>query len=245
VVNERSLDSLVRRCLGSDEELRNALEVPGTEVQTVNLHHFALLHSNPEFRRAYDAADYVTADGWPIAVALRRNGTRSASPTHRVTGSDLVESIMGGVTNFRRVGLLGGSEAAGDQFAEACRRNDVLLEFREHGDKRSWNLHDIVEELNSSDVDLLLVAVTPPDGQIISHQLHSQGLQASIIGVGGAIDMVTGARRRAPRIVQRAGMEWLFRLCLEPRRLLRRYTRECVPALLRLTYQTLNKQAGR
>ena len=93
------------------------------------------------------------------------------------------------------------------------------------------NTH-LVDTINQSQADLVLVALGNPlqEQWILDHREH---LNAKILtGVGALFDFWAGAKPRAPRVIQSLRLEWLYRLCLEPRRLLRRYTVDIVRFLL-------------
>jgi N-acetylglucosaminyldiphosphoundecaprenol N-acetyl-beta-D-mannosaminyltransferase len=172
------------------------------------------------------SADHLTADGWPVVLLARQVGKR----VRRVTGSDLVESITRGAHGPLRIALLGAQEDVGDRWAGALARAGSSLVLREHGATADWDLRSLAARLNALAPDLVLVAVTPPRGEFVSAGLQAAGLLSPVVAVGGAIDMVTGTRRRAPGWAQRAGLEWLVRLVQEPRRLFVRYVLQSGPA---------------
>ncbi|MGY1618330.1 WecB/TagA/CpsF family glycosyltransferase [Geodermatophilus sp. SYSU D00691] len=200
-------------------------------VQTVNLQHLHLASVHPDFRNAMRAADRLTADGWPVQLLLRKRGVRVA----RVTGSGFVRAVvMSGALKGRRLAMLGSSTATGDRFQSVVESAGGRLVLRDHGRWREWDIDLIARRLADAKVDVVLVAVTPPAGELVAHRLRTSGLNACVLGVGGAIDMLTGVRRTAPSLVSRLGLEWLFRFAQEPRRLFRRYFLEGVPLLARL-----------
>jgi N-acetylglucosaminyldiphosphoundecaprenol N-acetyl-beta-D-mannosaminyltransferase len=194
-------------------------------IQTVNLHHLVLAHSSTSFRRALLDADLLTADGWPVVRAMRALGR----DVDRVTGSTFTEELASPSAHsaVRRVGLLGASAEAGDLFAERLAAAGRALVFREHGRYADWDAADLRTRIESARPDLLLVAVTPPDGDTVAAELVRLGLEIPVIAVGGAVDMVCGLTRRAPDWVAAAGVEWLYRFAQEPRRLFRRYFVGC------------------
>ena len=82
---------------------------------------------------------------------------------------------------------------------------------------------EVASEIRSSGADILFVAISSPKKEYF---LGAHGPATGVsfaMGVGGAIDVVAGLARRAPLVLQRLGLEWLFRLLQEPRRLARRY----------------------
>lgn len=216
------------KLVGSQADLLAlALSGRALRVQTINLHHIALTRTDVDFARALRSATHTTADGWPFSLALRVAGVRA----NRVTGSQLVRDILKSPLDGRRVGLLGGSDETGSKFRELVTAAQGELVYAEHGDRSDWRIDSLVNELNHARVETLLVAVTPPAGDVIAAELLEAGFRGATFSVGGAVDMAVGSRRPAPRWAQTAGVEWLYRLAQEPRRLGKRYFLDCVPAL--------------
>jgi N-acetylglucosaminyldiphosphoundecaprenol N-acetyl-beta-D-mannosaminyltransferase len=210
------------------QDAMTALALDGTpkRIQTVNVHHLYLARKSSAFESTIKRADYVTADGWPVAWALSGRGRSTA----RVTGADLVESIVTS-NKSARLALIGASAEVGDGFASLLEPTSLQLVFREHGRASDWDSAGIVSQLNALSCELALVAVTPPLGDQIAENLRAAGFQGTVVAVGGAIDMVTGEKRRAGGMWQRVGLEWAFRFLQEPKRLFVRYFVQCVPIL--------------
>jgi N-acetylglucosaminyldiphosphoundecaprenol N-acetyl-beta-D-mannosaminyltransferase len=195
-------------------------------IQTVNLHHLVLAHSSTSFRRALLDADLLTADGWPVVRAMRALGR----DVDRVTGSALTQELAssGALVGTWRIGLLGASPEAGELFAERLAAAGRELVFRDHGHHRDWDPAALRADIGRARPDLLLVAVTPPNGDTVAAELVRLGLQVPVVAVGGAVDMVCGITSRAPGWLSAVGAEWLYRFAQEPRRLFRRYFVGCL-----------------
>ncbi|HQU45083.1 MAG TPA: WecB/TagA/CpsF family glycosyltransferase, partial [Pirellulales bacterium] len=84
----------------------------------------------------------------------------------------------------------------------------------------------LVEEINASRADVLLIGLGAPKQEFWIHRYHRQLDVPAALCVGATIDFLAGERRRAPRWMRRTGLEWLFRVLTEPRRLGRRYARD-------------------
>ena len=78
------------------------------------------------------------------------------------------------------------------------------------------------DHINASGASLVFVALGCPKQEIWMHQMKSK-INAVMVGVGGAMEVLTGQQKRPPLWIENIGMEWFFRLCLEPRRLFKRY----------------------
>ena len=202
---------------------------PG-RVQTVNLQHLQLAQDHPEFRDALWAADSITADGWPVVALLRRLG-HSVS---RATGSQLVRDLVAGATpHGQRLALYGGKPRVGAAFAVRAAGGGHLVALSEHGAHDDWDADREVARCRARGVDLVLVAVSQPHGEVFAHRLRRAGLDCPVVGVGGAVDMVVGEQCGAPLWTQRLGLEWTYRLLGDPRRLARRYLVEGLPFFAR------------
>ncbi|HQR28918.1 MAG TPA: WecB/TagA/CpsF family glycosyltransferase [Anaeromyxobacteraceae bacterium] len=198
----------------------------GGHVFTPNVDHFVTVEDTPAFREAYDAARLVLADGQLVVWASRLLGTPVPG---RVSGSDLVEPLL------RRAGeegwkvyLLGGGPGIAEAVAEKSARE---LGVRVVGtasptirlDGALGDLEQGAEAVAAAGPDLLLVAMGTPKQEIWIHHNRATLGPALSIGVGASFDFYVGRVRRAPPWVSNAGLEWLYRLAREPRRLAHRY----------------------
>lgn len=194
-------------------------------IHTVNLHHLVLALRDPEFAETILNADVRTADGWPVRWLISMFGQVG----ERVTGSEFALRVTEGHTRFRRIALIGASPEVGDAYVVQSHSYgvDVDVVMREHGRHRDWDAGELAERVRSAGADLVMVAVTPPRGDLVAKALVTAGITCPVISVGGSIDMIAGETRLAPPWTRRAGLEWLYRLAQEPRRLARRYL-ECL-----------------
>ena len=236
MITEEFIDRMAAKCLLTDAELDAALYDPQPKrIQTVNLHHLALAANDPVFAATIEAADYITADGWPIVTLMRSRGL----DPHRVTGSELVERMVGS-RKFHglRVAILGSDRKIGANFRGMLHGAGMLVEFRDHGHRDDWDPRIIARRLTEDDVEMLLIAVTPPFGDRIGEAIRRSGYRGVIINVGGSINMITGTAQMAPHWVRATKTEWLYRLSQEPRRLFRRYFKECLPVFVKYIVPT-------
>ena len=206
------------------EASRNGTGRPGT-IATVNVHILMALREDPRLRDFVDNAALVVADGQPIVWAT---SLRKPRLPERVTGVDLVDSLsaMAARSGFG-VYLLGGREGVADVAAGKLRERHPGLDIRgcQHGYFGSDEVEAVVARVRESGAALLFVALGVPFQEYFI-AAHAEALGAALtMGVGGSLDVISGNSKRAPRWMQRVGLEWFFRLCQEPRRLAGRYFR--------------------
>lgn len=205
----------------------------GGWIVTANLDHLRRLRSAADFQACYAAADVAVADGMPLVWAARLQGTPLPA---RVAGSDLIFSLstMAGAAR-RRVFFLGGDPGTADNAAaQLAARCPGLVVAGTHcpafGFERDpATMAALRARMTASGADLVFVALGSPKQELLIAQLRDTLPQAWWIGIGISFSFVTGDVVRAPRWVQRLGLEWLHRLVQEPRRLAKRYLVHGVP----------------
>ncbi len=197
----------------------------GGYVCVANVHMVTTARKDSSLLAAMEGALWVTSDGMPLVWALQRQGHEKA---RRVAGPDLMRHLLKAAETARvPVYFFGGDAttiaalkvALATQFpalvlAGIC--SPPLLPLKPAVDAET------VTGINGSHARLVFVGLGCPKQEywMAAYAPHLMGVQ---IGVGAAFDFFAGTVRRAPRWMQTAGLEWLFRLCAEPRRLWRRY----------------------
>lgn len=196
--------------------------------------------SDPELRRTLNRAGLVTPDGMPLVWVSR---LRKQSHVSRVYGPDLMTDVCArspekGYRHF----LYGGAPGVPELLTEALRRKFPGIEIVGHYSPPFRPLtpeedEAVVRQINESRADIVWIGLSTPKQE---HWMaaHLDRLEAPVmVGVGAAFDFLAGLKTQAPLWMQRNGLEWLYRLVTEPRRLWRRYFR-IVP--LFLIYMTLD-----
>jgi N-acetylglucosaminyldiphosphoundecaprenol N-acetyl-beta-D-mannosaminyltransferase len=195
---------------------------------TANTHYVMLAERNPDLQSVNERAAFIVADGAPLVWASRWLG--SPLP-ERVTGSDLIFDLSAeAAKKGHRLFFLGGAEGVAEEAVRRLRERYPGLQvagiesppFRE----LTTEEHDaLAARIRSSRSDILMLAFTMPKGERwLAANLDSLGVPVGV-NVGAAIDFAAGRVPRAPVWLQKVGLEWAFRLGLEPRRLFGRYAR--------------------
>lgn len=169
-------------------------------------------------------ADFVTADGMPLVLLSKL--LRQALPA-RVTGADLVPAIC---RRFAREGLsvyvLGGSQPALDEAFAKLRAEAPGLKVAGLDPafvKLDADQPEIVARINAARPDVLFVALGNPKQELWMGRNAARLDVGAMIGIGGTFNFIAGRVKRAPKWMQRCGLEWVYRISQEPGRLWRRY----------------------
>lgn len=206
------------------DRIQELYEAPGSSsVAYVNAHTLNLAYGHAEYRRVLNRAALVLNDGSGVAMAARLKGARFPE---NLNGSDLNPLI---VERAAQRGwplyLLGAREGVAERAAAALRRRFPGLEMAgvHHGFFPEMGSGAIADRIRASGAGLLMVAMGNPRQELwLADHLLATGVSIGI-GVGAFFDFSAGEVPRAPAWMNRAGIEWMYRLGREPQRLFRRY----------------------
>lgn len=181
----------------------------------------------PEFQQIVNGADLVTPDGKPLVWALGSLGVKGAS---QVRGTDLTARVAEQAAREGvPIGLYGGTPELLEEFTrmlEACYPS-LQVACKIAPPFRPLTLEEdeaFTQQISASGARILFVGIGCPR-QEKWMSAHKGRIDAVMLGVGAAFDFHTGRVRQAPRWMQRAGLEWAFRLMMDPRRLWKRYAK--------------------
>lgn len=197
----------------------------GGMIFTPNVDHIVNAENNAKFRAAYREAKLVLVDGQPVVWASRLLGTPLPE---KISGSDFVLPLLQRAAACGwRVYLLGGRPGVVEKVAEwLCATYQVNVVGTAAPDV---DVNDVIENqriaaiIQNANPDLVLVALGSPKQELFIHQIAKSLNSVVFIGVGASLDFLAGSVVRAPAWMSNAGLEWLYRLAHEPRRLWRRY----------------------
>ncbi len=202
-------------------------------IVTANVDFVMKARRDPSFAEELWRADLVVADGVPILWAANLLG----SPLRgRVNGTDLVWTCAEIARQLGSgIALVGGAAEISERAAAALRRHApgaAIHVIRTPFPLDAAASEEIAAEIKRLGARILLVALgAPKQERWLQSYLATSGASVGI-GIGSALDIISGDRPRAPEFFQKNGLEWLHRMVLEPRRLGRRYLVEDSPFLL-------------
>lgn len=190
----------------------------------VNAGKVVLMQKDPQLRESVINADLINADGQGVVWASRLLGKPLKE---RVAGIDLMEGLVRLASRNRyKVFFLGAKEEIVNSVVRhysALYSPEIIAGYR-NGYFKKEEEPAIARQIADSGANILFVAISSPTKENFLYQnrdiLHKVNF---IMGVGGSFDVVSGRVKRAPRWMQKAGLEWLFRVYQEPRRMFKRY----------------------
>ena len=192
-------------------------------VITANASIICLMRRDAELARACQAGDLVLADGMSVVWAGRWAGVRFPE---RVAGVDLLGRLLaaGGERKLSAY-FLGAKPEVVRRLAELCAERYpglTVAGFRD-GYFKPADHEAIAEDIREKAPHLLFVGMPSPFKEVWCERYRARLEVPVIMGVGGSFDVHAGYIKRAPRLFQRLGMEWSWRLNMEPRKMWRRY----------------------
>jgi N-acetylglucosaminyldiphosphoundecaprenol N-acetyl-beta-D-mannosaminyltransferase len=193
-----------------------------TQHVVVNVAKLVQLQSDAHLAESVRACDIVNIDGMGVVWGARLLGHDVAE---RVAGIDLFDRLLAhAATHGCPVFLLGGTGDIVERAAQVCRERHTGLEIAGYHHGYFWDDEEaMVKAIRDSRARLLFVAITSPKKENFINRWKSELGVDFVMGVGGTFDVIAGKVKRAPRWMQRCGLEWLFRVVQEPRRMWRRY----------------------
>lgn len=234
-------------CLTFEEALSaiESLLGRGGVVFTPNVDHVVRAEKNPEFAAAYELSDVSLADGQWVVWAARLLGTPLPA---KISGSDLTLPLAkrlgaAGRSVFLLGGAVGAAESAAQRLESECGvRIAGIYDGRVDATTPDATL---LARIQAARPDVVLVALGSPKQELWIHRNRAALAPSVLLGVGATLDFLAGRIRRAPGWISKAGLEWAFRLALEPKRLSRRYLLDD-PQFAAIVLRTLREpQRGR
>lgn len=221
----------------------------GGWVITPNLDHLRRAQGDAEFKSLVDKGTLIVADGMPLIWASRLAGTPLPE---RVAGSSLVSTVARAAAEHgRSLFLLGGNEGVADTAAEKLGNSYPNLTVAgtfcpAFGFEKDANeLNRILTMLQDARPDIVYVGLGSPKQERLIDQMREALPQTWWLGIGISLSFLAGDVQRAPRWVQKMGIEWVHRLFQEPRRLFRRYLIDGLPFGIRLLFHGIGRRIWR
>ena len=238
MIPKKEVINIPLTCVPFDEQmmliLRWAKMRASRAVCLANVHMLMEAERNASYRKVLHQADLVTPDGKPLVLMLRRLGILHQN---QVAGMDVFENLcdlaqQAGISVY----FLGSTEDILDKMKHRISQDYPILKvagmksipFMSVDEIRATRDESLIEEINNSGAGIVFVCLGCPKQEVWMSQYQGY-IKGVMIGVGAVFAMYAGLTPRAPHLIQEAGMEWLYRLVQEPRRLWHRYSSTIPP----------------
>lgn len=193
----------------------------GGWVLTLNLEILSMARLDPEYRALVQSADITLADGMPLVWASRYKRSVPVIPD-RVTGSDLSADLIRQHPRSK-VAIIGGANPpkALEKICKEDAHEVYVYSDRVTADEEC--VDRLIREVESHGANLVFLALGVPKQDYVAKRMRARMPHAMFLGVGGTFELIAGLKPRAPIWMRSSGLEWFWRLYVEPRRLWRRY----------------------
>jgi N-acetylglucosaminyldiphosphoundecaprenol N-acetyl-beta-D-mannosaminyltransferase len=218
-----------------NEITRNLLKSVAPHILvTPNAGHLKSINKQEEISDIYSSADLSLIDGWPIAVAARN---ASKKKVQRVTGSDLLPRLFGELNKDIRIGIIGGKNEIRIREVLEKKYPDINIQIV---DTSQWSnsIYDVRrlrELVQHNALSIVILCLGHPKQELLAKELKNYDWAGSrpdwIMCMGATIDFIIGDQKRAPKIFQVIGLEWLFRLLTNPMKFSSRYFEAVLPSI--------------
>lgn len=181
------------------------------------------LNENERLKQIVNSCGIINADGASVIMASKFLGKPLPE---RVAGIDLMQSLIQlSEENSYSVYLLGAKQEVVEKTAEVLKQKHPKLKIVgiHNGYFKETEWPEISRELKAVHPEFVFVGITSPIKEYLIEYLQDDGNDSVFMGVGGSFDVISGIIPRAPKWMQNYGLEWLFRVIQEPRRLFKRY----------------------
>lgn len=224
---KQAVDAVLSVCRSNEGKISRCISATGA-------HGLVYAQKHEEFASILHQFFFNLPDGMPGVWVGRIKGSREME---RCYGPDFFREVMIATRDLPvRHYLCGGKEGVAEELKTACElkfgnRNIVgtfCPPFRELTDNECRSLAD---DVISKNADILWIGISTPKQEMFAYRMSKYLGVHFIVSVGAAFDFHIGKVKQAPRLLQKMGMEWFFRLCMEPRRLYKRYL-EIVPLFI-------------
>lgn len=193
----------------------------GGWILTLNLESVSRARIDPNYSRLVHSADMVVADGMPLIWGSRLKRGVPAIP-ERTAGSDLTADLIL-KTPASKIAIIGGENPPQALEMLRIKKASEVFVFDGKVDTSPEFMENLSKKIEAHGASLIFLALGAPKQDKAAKYLRESLPHAVLVGVGGSFDLIAGIKPRAPKWMRRYGLEWLFRLCLEPRRLWHRY----------------------
>jgi N-acetylglucosaminyldiphosphoundecaprenol N-acetyl-beta-D-mannosaminyltransferase len=190
-------------------------------IVTLNLEMVSRCRLDPSYRELLSNADLYIADGMPLVWGSKLKRGTPRLP-ERLAGSDLTADLVR-MVEPEKVAVIGGKDPLAALQRLGIQDSERAYIYSEKVDATEEQAEAFAAEINRRASRVVLLALGVPKQDRLAALFRPKLKQGLVLGVGGSFELIAGQLKRAPRWMQKSGLEWLFRLLQEPKRLAHRY----------------------
>ena len=207
------------------------------QVVTINPEMYAQAEEDKEFKNILNEAEMVVPDGVGIKIALKLKGHN----VERIPGIDFARRLLDWCAkNSKPVAIVGSKEEVIIKAVENLKKEIENLDIVYYHNGYFDNNEEIYEKLKQANPRLILVALGSPKQEYFIFGAKNMLPPCLMVGVGGSLDVWSGEVKRAPKIYQKFGLEWLYRTISQPERFKRIF-----PALPLFLWKVITYKEGK
>lgn len=199
------------------------LEKRSIKHVVVNAAKLVYMQKDKELYNAVVSSDIINVDGQSIVWASKFLGTPLRE---RVAGIDLMQNLVEMAFNEKfKIYFLGAEDEIVKKVVGhySNKYSPSVIAGYQHGYFNSEEEENIASKINTSKAEILFLAITSPKKEIFLEKYKNTINVPFIMGVGGSFDVIAGKTKRAPKWMQKYGLEWFYRVIQEPGRMWKRY----------------------
>jgi N-acetylglucosaminyldiphosphoundecaprenol N-acetyl-beta-D-mannosaminyltransferase len=197
-----------------------------TFIWTMNLSHIREVSTDPKAFEFLESNSLIIADGWPVKYLAKALESREVS---RVPGVDLVNELLKSGIRFSVIGSEQGQVMKTMKILDNA-SSELTFIYDKYIDINSEiQINKIIELLLEFKPEYIFLALGFPKQEILFERIRSKSplIPAYFLGIGGSFQLLSREKVRAPKMFQDLGLEWLWRLTQDPKRLFKRYYSDC------------------
>lgn len=202
-----------------EEKMKNGEK---TFIVTANPETLMIGEKNSEFKKVLMSEHtIITADGIGVVKGMQKLGYQIKE---RVTGVDIVKKLLVSANKERKsLYLFGAKQEVVRTFAEKINQKYSDIQLLGYTDGYASDKNKVFEKIKKLSPDIVLVALGIPAQELLIERHYEDFNKGIFIGIGGAFDVLSGMKKRAPKFFVKCNLEWLYRICSEPKRFKRFY----------------------
>lgn len=199
--------------------INNIKKKQKTFIVAINPEKIMLVYKNTKLKNILNSATIQLPDGIGVILASK---LKKGKIKHRLTGCDCMELLCEIANNHKyKVFLYGAKKEIVSELSKKLKEKYENINVCGFIDGYQQNVNNVIKKINDCKPDILFIALGSPNQELFIKENMEKINSTIFMGVGGSFDVLSGKTKRAPKIFQKIGLEWFYRLIKEPKRIFR------------------------